>query len=350
MENKNTQIRNVEADPISRYRTELMGVAIILLMFSHSNVFIPVNVLSNSYHTVKNIGQVGVDIFFFLSGMGCYYSFQKCVNVVSFYIRRILRIFPTYLLIVPVRIIVDSAVDGYTIPSAIRRYSLVSFFLDGALVTWFLAGLFLLYILFPVMYAVLNKSRRTFLWVILLYAVGICLIPYLKNKGIAIPGFLGRDIFIVRILPFMTGAYYARKVDDGLSLQEETLTKYVDFLLIALVHLFMLCVLNRKFNTWNMWLTMRMLFLPLSVIIMLCVTLIFRKRSFPALTRLGKITLELYLLHEWILYISDKLIFKYVNKTFFASFLLNVVVVLWAILIAETVNKIVGSICRRIRA
>ena len=131
-------------------------------------------------------------------------------------------------------------------------------------------------------------------------------------------------------------------------MQEETLTRHGDFLLIALVHLFMVCVINKQFNTWNMWFVMRMLFFPLSVITILCSCLYLRKKNHPILRKLGKITLELYLLHEWILYISTKIIFKYVGKTFWRTFLLNVIAAAVAVLLAQFANNAVNRIRSRI--
>ena len=246
-----------------------MGIAIILTIFCHSNVSVSIHALSSGYFLLINICQVGVDIFLFLSGMGCCYSMQKCKTVVKFYKRRLLRVFTTYFLIVPIRIFVDIIVDDYTLISAIRRYSLVSFFLDGVLATWFIAGLILLYLLFPLLYCVLKKNENVFLLIILVYIMAICLKPYLRKKGIIIPGVLERDIFYIRVLPFLLGMYYTRKVSDGFFASEETLQKSQGYLLIALFHLFILCVLNREFNTWNMWYIMRILFLPFSIVIIL---------------------------------------------------------------------------------
>lgn len=57
-----------ETNPLNKYRTELMGASIILIMIFHNyDIIFP----------LKDIGQVGVDIFLFLSGTGCFYSFKK---------------------------------------------------------------------------------------------------------------------------------------------------------------------------------------------------------------------------------------------------------------------------------
>ncbi|SDB68409.1 hypothetical protein SAMN02910263_04176 [Butyrivibrio sp. INlla16] len=61
---------------ISKYRKELMGIAIMLIVISHNNLDFPW-VFHNVNSGIKMLCHVGVDIFFLLSGFGCYYSMKK---------------------------------------------------------------------------------------------------------------------------------------------------------------------------------------------------------------------------------------------------------------------------------
>ena len=57
---------------ISQYRTELMGVATLLVMFGHSaanGVVMP-----GWMESLCGLASVGVDIFLLVSGLGLYYS------------------------------------------------------------------------------------------------------------------------------------------------------------------------------------------------------------------------------------------------------------------------------------
>ena len=76
---------------ISKYRTPIMGLAIINVLFGHSNMVLwgPFNYLVNATWLI--------DIFFFFSGLGAWYSLRKNDNVLEFYIRRVRRIYPAYL-------------------------------------------------------------------------------------------------------------------------------------------------------------------------------------------------------------------------------------------------------------
>jgi len=61
---------------ISTYRTQLMGVATLMIIACHapaSGVVMP-RILSFAL----NLGNYGVDIFLLLSGLGVYYSLSKC--------------------------------------------------------------------------------------------------------------------------------------------------------------------------------------------------------------------------------------------------------------------------------
>lgn len=74
---------------VSKYRTELMGIATLwVLLFHYGKIGIPI------IDSLSTLGYGGVDIFLFLSGIGLSFSIKDGVK--SFYIKRILRIFPTY--------------------------------------------------------------------------------------------------------------------------------------------------------------------------------------------------------------------------------------------------------------
>ena len=60
---------------ISRFRTQLMGIATIMIIACHapaSNVLMP-----SSIAKLLSLGNWGVDIFLFLSGVVVYYSLRK---------------------------------------------------------------------------------------------------------------------------------------------------------------------------------------------------------------------------------------------------------------------------------
>lgn len=67
-------MRNSEISLLSKYRTQLMGLAMLLILIFHTGIDVKsVNVI----RSIKDIGDVGVDIFLLLSGIGLYFSYSK---------------------------------------------------------------------------------------------------------------------------------------------------------------------------------------------------------------------------------------------------------------------------------
>ncbi|MGG6547118.1 UNVERIFIED_CONTAM: acyltransferase family protein, partial [Prevotella sp. 15_C9] len=71
-----------------------MGQEIIFVMLL--NVGLPRNDL---YIGLSRISNIGVDMFFFLSGIGLWYSWAKDSSTNTFYLKRIFRIYPTWLIV-----------------------------------------------------------------------------------------------------------------------------------------------------------------------------------------------------------------------------------------------------------
>ena len=87
---------------VSKYRTLLMGIAIITILIFHF-----VEDCHSANHNYEGlirlykicIGSSGVDIFLLLSGFGLYYSFKKNDNIKEFYTKRFTKILIPYLIV-----------------------------------------------------------------------------------------------------------------------------------------------------------------------------------------------------------------------------------------------------------
>lgn len=78
---------------LSRYRGELMGAAIIFIVLFHMSL-----PRSDAFFGLRRCGNIGVDMFLFLSGIGLWFSWVKNPSTKQFYKRRLLRIFPAWLI------------------------------------------------------------------------------------------------------------------------------------------------------------------------------------------------------------------------------------------------------------
>lgn len=81
-------------DSISKYRTELMGVAILGVMCGHlMNHTIQPDILGYLVRIIHT------NCFLFLSGFGLYYAFSKNRDLVQYYKKRTVRLYIPYLCI-----------------------------------------------------------------------------------------------------------------------------------------------------------------------------------------------------------------------------------------------------------
>ena len=85
------KIKDIELANISRFRGELMGAAMLFIILFH--VGLP---REDAFYGLRRMGNVGVDMFLFLSGIGLWFSWVKNPDVKRFFIRRYLRIYPAW--------------------------------------------------------------------------------------------------------------------------------------------------------------------------------------------------------------------------------------------------------------
>lgn len=126
---------------ISRYRSELMGWAIVWVMMLHFT-FIQLKPLG----FVAQYGIIGVDIFLFVSGYGLFFALEKSVSLRSYYKRRLLRIFPAYY-IIGIFYSFFLFYDGIT--DYLFRFTTLGFWFDGLYCDWYIPSIVLLYLLSP---------------------------------------------------------------------------------------------------------------------------------------------------------------------------------------------------------
>ncbi len=126
---------------ISRHRSFIMGLAIIVVMLHHSQFFSIVDYGYLNYLTM--IGTAGVDIFLFVSSFGLYYAFSKNSDIKRFYYRRLIRILPTFFII-------------YAAYAIFHRYPLsifsLSYWYFALYSNWYITFILFMYMLFPFLY------------------------------------------------------------------------------------------------------------------------------------------------------------------------------------------------------
>lgn len=147
---------------ISKNRTFLMGVSMLSIMLFHQSWIWGWNPFFAFFHF---FGNWGVDIFFFVSGFGLFYSLKKDGNILSFYKRRLIRMIPLCLVCGSFRYIVDHilpvGIGGY--PTGVHEVSS-----DWMTILcwdkWFVAVILGYYLLMPLLYWCVNKYGS---WILL---------------------------------------------------------------------------------------------------------------------------------------------------------------------------------------
>ena len=323
-------------EKISKYRKELFGISTIAIVLFHIGTY--TNLLPSTWLVGKivslifEVGNSGVDIFLLLSAIGLTYSLKKNTLPV-FYLNRIKRTFVPYLLFTLFYFI---WYDFFALKDGLLQYSFnvltLNYFIVGpGFPLWFIPFIMVMYLLFPIIDYINNKSKLyTVLIAVLIIVVEFLL--YLSKSDL----YTKFEIPISRIPAFLFGVLIA---NSKISFSK----KYNLFLLpVGFISLFSyyLLPLPEMFNRF-------LLFIFAFSMVVLYITL----RELYKIDILGKInsyiggfSLEIYVSN--VLFIQ---IIKYYNlwKTI-PSALWYLIIPLVALLVSLLVSKIVGLFLKKI--
>lgn len=177
MENRNLSI----LDNICKWRSELMGVAIIWVAMFHAYLVFP-----EPWMLIRNAGYAGVDIFLLLSGVGMYYSLRKSDDVGFFLKKRAERILPSYLpfiIVWCIWMLKDAAlplVDMIKIVSG-------NIFMTGWInsvpnqFNWYIQIICWLYVLSPILYHIIIRTKNWFQRMLIFFAGFGVSLPFLYD-------------------------------------------------------------------------------------------------------------------------------------------------------------------------
>lgn len=312
---------------LSRQRAALMGFAMIYVMLFHVGGFNH----SNLWYCLSRCGNIGVDIFLFLSGIGLWFAWTKAPRLKHFYYRRLIRIYPAWLII-----------SGfYYIPRYLDgKLSLTNTILEMAinwgfwehleLNFWFVPAILLFYILAP-FYMKLIIKHPIWRWMPVLVMALELLILYWSPLRHSI-GHL--EILYSRIPIFLLGINIGEAVKQKQSLEPST------WILVALLFVVSLgvCVnfedgLRGKFPLF----IERWAYIPLAISMMLLVARLFEalpRWAYRGFIFVGGISLEMYLVHiEFIL--------KPIKAYHLGYWLTSLVVIAISAVVAWIIHKII---------
>lgn len=162
---------------ISNFRTELMGFAMLIVVWFH----LPISTHITFIDFLKGNGCIGVDIFLLLSGFGLAYSTKNKFHLSTYLIKRAVRIFPVYTLIIFGVSLIKADLD---ITNLFYKITTIGWWINGTAYDWFIPNLLLLYLLFPLFF-LLTRSQRYGIVIgciiIVLMYIFTCSMPYNSN-------------------------------------------------------------------------------------------------------------------------------------------------------------------------
>ena len=239
----------LELNLVSRYRQPIMGAAILAIMLLHVKTMLPEGLIRGALLSALVLFlDIGVDIFLLISGMGTCRSLSRTFpkgrltgEIGRFYLRRCKRILPCYVLVVALYGLIRSLYpQGYSWQELFQQFSLITFFTRADLTEWFIAAILVLYLFAPVLFRILESSKRRFCALMCLTALVSLAVALFSTSGIRQ---MVNAYFTARIPVFMTGMLLddrIRKEAGGFRLRTVVLT---------CMFLYVLYSLNRLLNT-----------------------------------------------------------------------------------------------------
>lgn len=203
---------------VSDYRGAIYGFAILWIAFFHAWAIDHVDYSFGHdslmwFRTIMNAGNVGVDIYLFLSGISLYQSFHRDQDSYNFIRKRMLRVFLPVVLIDGLYWFIRFAVFEGSFAAFVSRITMLSFWMTGDQTIWFVSLIVILYFMYPFIYGFLyngSKDQRSFLWrcILLLLAAYVVLIAFYKVS----PYYKTVEIAVTRIPAFLIGAFAGKAV------------------------------------------------------------------------------------------------------------------------------------------
>lgn len=277
---------------ISRYRGELMGLAMLFIMLFH--VALP---RTDPFFGLRRMGNIGVDMFLFLSGVGLWFSWTRRPEAGRFLRRRLVRVYPAWLVVACLYYVPDYLHGGghsTSLPDLVGDIAVNwGFWLHGELTFWYIPAAMALYLVAPA-YMRLIGRHPVWRWLPVAAAVWCVAVEWVAPVHHAV-GHL--EIFWSRVPIFLVGvncgeAVRRRAEADGQGW-------WLALLLFAMALSTCLYLEQARHGQFPLFVE-RMLYIPLTAtaILLLCPALRRSPRWLRAALRwVGGVSLEAYLIH-----------------------------------------------------
>lgn len=197
---------------LSKYRNQLYGIAMLWIIVFHVwETFQKKMTFNWTISFIVKNGNIGVDLFLFLSGISMYYAIRKYVKedgsirVWDFYKKRISKILKVYLLFCVPYLVINHLIVKYDVSMFMQQ---LLFQRKNVSSFWFLLGITICYLLYPALYKCIAKGKKGYIYgFIALYIAGLFLLCTYHREY-----YMRYEILFSRIPVFAAGALCGEKV------------------------------------------------------------------------------------------------------------------------------------------
>jgi len=314
-----------------------MGLAMIFVVLFHVGVH-----RNSMMYGVVRCGNVGVDMFLFLSGIGLWFSWTGNSSLTRFFRKRYIRIYPAWLIMACLFYIpnyMDTPGGGYS-PGLFHLAANIavnwSFWRIDDLTFWFIPSIMMLYTFAP---AYMEAIRREPSWRWL--PVAFVLLAVMVHYYPPVYGAVGHvEIFFSRIPVFLLG------INCGELVRTRRTAGGSSFWLVVVLFVMSLAQCVEFEEAWRGRFPLfleRMVYIPLSVTGMLLLVRLLRhtpQRFNRAMAFVGTVSLEIYLIHA-------QFVLKYVREWDLGFCLTAVITIAVSVLLAWLLHRAVGMLTGR---
>ena len=284
------KLKEIQLADLSRYRGQLMGAAIVFIILFH----VPL-ARGDAFFGLRRCGNIGVDMFLFLSGIGLWYAWVKQPSVSHFYRRRLLRLFPAWLVVSSIYYLQRFNFEtGDYLDLVLDITVNWGFWLHDELTFWYVPAIMMLYLWAP-LYMKLIARHPVFRWLPVLMVCWCVIVQWVVPVHQAV-GHI--EIFWSRVPIFFLGINCGSLVRQDHRIEPAgRWLGWITLLMTAAACIWLEQMRHGRFPLF----AERMIYIPLTVSLLILLCDFFRIAPAwcnRACVFLGGISLEIYLIHN----------------------------------------------------
>lgn len=318
----------MKLEKIKDVRQVLFGIATLLVVFFHTY---DLEFSFDIINVIRNSGDIGVEIFLFLSGVGLFQSMKNSNSLKGFYKRRFLRITPA--------IIITSLIKQFFLSNAIVTQKIINLTVLLYLKSgWYFGFIVILYILFPIIYKLTIKYREKFILLVTAIDVLGCLILSRLNMEF----YTYTSLMSTRIPIFLAGTLFGLYVSEKIEIPKIWVA--IDYFILITA-----CIAVVFFHKYNIYQYLKPIiyyFLSISFIIAIAnknIFLLFRHVK-KGLDWIGNYSMEIYLVYEAIWSFCNQYVKAFFSISFIYFAMVFVLTLLSAVILKYLARKIIDFI------